>query len=356
MVTLNKILQAEEEFRRYHNRLWRELDEADMHFSVFKYISNASAEYLQELNQAHGFWDLTMKAHILSTIMHLNNLFGKEAKEKHLHMSSFLDFVKENLDIFSREAFERRLRTAGKYDELAEKFNPQITAEKVDQDIKRLSNLPISGLKAWRGRILSHIDKNDIAQNVNITKKYPVKTKHISEIIEMLDKMLNEYTLSIVIRNLRLNASIMKPSTTLTELSQPPDLGSLRITEGNNANIVNGMANASPNPSIPTVGLSTSPVAASTSSTPIMGPVQLKDTITVVRPMKNEESIPPLSALESAPLTQLFGRTISNAPKKDTAKMTKSRKNIVFGIQWVLRVFANPAPALERETMMPRDA
>lgn len=194
MVTSNKMLEAEEEFRRYHDRLWRELDKADMHFSVVKYISNASKEYLQELNQAPGFWGLTMTAHIFSTLMHLNNLFGKGAKEKHLHMRSFLDFVKENLDIFSRESFEKRLKAVNKYDGRASEFDSQITAEKVEKDIEKLKKLPISSLKAWRNKILSHIDKNDIARNIDIAKKYPVKTTHLAEIIETLDKMLNGYS------------------------------------------------------------------------------------------------------------------------------------------------------------------
>ncbi|MFC1988154.1 hypothetical protein ACFLVH_06450 [Chloroflexota bacterium] len=196
MAASNDINKAEEEFVRYHDRLWRELDEADWHFSVVKYISSASSKYLQELNQAPGFWSLTMNAHISSTLMHLNNLFGKGAKEKHLHMRSFLDFVKDNLGIFLHEAFEKRLRAANRYDELAEQFNPQIMSEKVEQDVETLKNLPISGLKAWRNSILSHINKNDIAQSVNIAKKYPVKTKHIAEVIETLDKMLNEYSLA----------------------------------------------------------------------------------------------------------------------------------------------------------------
>ena len=196
MTASNDMNKAEEEFVRYHDRLWRELDEADMHFSVVKYISNASKEYIEELNQSPSFWSLTMDAHMSSTLMHLNNLFGKEAKEKHLHMRSFLDFVKENLDIFSREDFEKRLRVANRNYELAAEFDSQIPIEKVEQDIKKLSELPISGLKAWRGRILSHINKNDIAQNVNIAKKYPVKTKHVAEIIDTLDKMLNDYRLA----------------------------------------------------------------------------------------------------------------------------------------------------------------
>lgn len=195
MVT-SKILQAEEEFRRYHDRLRRELNEADWHFSVVEYISSASNEYLQELNQSPGFWGLTMKAHISSTLMHLNNLFGKGAKEKHLHMRSFLDFVKENLDIFSHESFEKRLRTVSRYDELAAQFDPQIAVDKVEQDIEELKNLPISGLKGWRNRILSHIDKDSVKEDIDIAKKYPVRTKHIVELIDTLHNMLNEYCLA----------------------------------------------------------------------------------------------------------------------------------------------------------------
>ncbi|MFC1932692.1 hypothetical protein ACFLXU_03555 [Chloroflexota bacterium] len=200
MTASNDMHKAEEEFVRYHDKLWRELDEANTHFSVVKYISNASKEYPEELNQSPNFWRLTMNAHMYSTLMHLNNLFGKGAKEKHLHMRSFLDFVKENLKensaIFSREAFEKRLRTANRNYELAAEFDSQITIEKVERDIEKLSKLPIPALKAWRNRILSHINKNDIAQNVNIEKKYPVRTKHVAEIIDTLDKMLNDYRLA----------------------------------------------------------------------------------------------------------------------------------------------------------------
>ena len=103
---------------------------------------------------------------------------------------------------------------------------------------------------------------------------------------KVLDNIPSEYTLSIVIRNFMLNASIIKPRTTFIELSQPPDFGIRLIIDGNNANIVNGSAKAIPNPSIPIVGLRTSPLAASTRSAPIMGPVQEKETITVVKSHK----------------------------------------------------------------------
>ena len=91
---------------------------------------------------------------------------------------------------------------------------------------------------------------------------------------------------------------------------------------------------------MPTVGLRTSPLAASTSRAPTMGPVHEKEIITVVNPMKNEAKAPPLSTFESAFVTQLFGRIILNAPKKEIANIINNAKNIKLGIQCVLKVFA----------------
>src|SRR5450759_491364 len=152
-----------------------------------------------------------------------------------------------------------------------------------------------------------------------------------------------------------LKASIMNPRATFIEFNHPPDLGMRFIIEGKSAKIVNGSANAKPNPIIPTVGLKTSPLAASTSRAPIIGPVHENETITVVNPMKNAAKMPPLSTFESAPVTHLFGNRISNAPKNEVAKIMNNAKNIILGIQWVLNVLANPAPALVRETINPSD-
>jgi len=194
--SLEDIVKAEEEFLRYHQRLRNELNRAYWHFRLLDYFRGTQKDYERELNQSPAFWGLTINAHILAVLTRLNNFFGKKEKEKHLHMHSFLDFVKNNLYIFSREAFERRLRVVNRYDEIAASYNCEITKEKVERDIVKLANLPISSLKAWRHRLLSHIDRRDVAQNIDIAKRHPIKMKHIAEIIDMLHEVLNEYSLA----------------------------------------------------------------------------------------------------------------------------------------------------------------
>ncbi len=151
-----------------------------------------------------------------------------------------------------------------------------------------------------------------------------------------------------------LKASTMKPRTTFTELSHPPDLGSPFSQEGNMANRVKGMAKARANPNIPRTGSRASPPAASTSRAPTMGPVQEKETSTVVRARKKAPPIPPRSARLSALFTHLEGRTSSYMPKKAKAKKTNSAKKITLGIQWVLSALAALGPTLVRLTMTPR--
>lgn len=188
-------LSPEEEFKKYYDRLRKEVDKANWHLSIVKYISKSSKNYIKEIDKTPVFWGLTFIAHKFSVLTCLNNLFGKSEKEKFLHMSSFLDFVKNNLDIFSPEAFEKRLTALGRYNELAAAFDSKITRVKVEQDMGKLRNLPISSLKSWRNKALSHIDKDSVKNSIKIERRHPIKAQHIEKIIETLQVMLNEYSL-----------------------------------------------------------------------------------------------------------------------------------------------------------------
>lgn len=196
MMSPEDIIKAEEEFSRYHEKLRNELNMIYWHFRLLEYIKEIQSDYQEELKQLPLFFGLTINAHIVYVLTRINNFFGKKEKEKHLHMYSFLDFVEKNLCIFSNQAFERRLRAKNRYDGLAAGFNSEITKEKVELGRQKLGNLPISSLKAWRNKMLSHIDKNDIAKNVDIAKRHPIRMNHLSKIINTLHEMLNEYYLS----------------------------------------------------------------------------------------------------------------------------------------------------------------
>jgi hypothetical protein len=92
------------------------------------------------------------------------------------------------------------------------------------------------------------------------------------------------------------------------------------------ASRVNGAANASPKNDIPMRGRMPPSCTASIMRAPMKGPVQEKETITVVRAIKNGPASPPCSAFESVLFTRLPGNTISNAPKNEIANTRKQDK------------------------------
>ena len=113
---------------------------------------------------------------------------------------------------------------------------------------------------------------------------------------------------------------------------QLPDLGADLSHVGKRAKRVNGKANANAKPSIPTVGPTTEPdVAISTSRKPMIGPVQEKLTSANVNAMRKIDSRPLVfPALESTALLQDDGNVISNPPRNEAAKTSNIRqKNIL---------------------------
>ncbi len=128
----------------------------------------------------------------------------------------------------------------------------------------------------------------------------------------------------------------MKPRTTLTLLSQEPDLPFIFFSsDGNIASMVNGSAKATENASIVTIGVQNSPCVDLIRTVPTIGPVQENDTRTRVRAMKNIPPSPLPPDFASLLLARLEGSSISNAPKKDAAKIMNTTKNIRFGSQCV---------------------
>ena len=97
--------------------------------------------------------------------------------------------------------------------------------------------------------------------------------------------------------------------------------------EGKKANNPNGKDNAVENPNIPQNGLDRFPVAPAVKSKgPINALVHENETRASVNAIKKIPINPPLSLFASILFTNADGNTISNAPKKDTAKTTNIKK------------------------------
>ena len=75
-----------------------------------------------------------------------------------------------------------------------------------------------------------------------------------------------------------------------------------------------------------------------------MGPVQENETIAKASAIKNIPIIPPLSACASTFVPHELGKTISKAPKNETAKTINNKKKIILNHTFVESAFKASAP------------
>ena len=109
------------------------------------------------------------------------------------------------------------------------------------------------------------------------------------------------------------------------------------------------MQNKLANPNIETKNINEleEPDAISTNAAPRIGPVQEKETNTVVRAIKNAPKSPPFSLSLSDLVTHLLGIVISNNPKKERANTIKITKNRTLGIQCVEMIYIASFPNIK---------
>ena len=168
-----------------------------------------------------------------------------------------------------------------------------------------------------------------IAINTSLSNKWACKTKSAFD------------------KNLNAKANSKNPKTTFTVFNQPPDFGNEFNQPGNAANKAKGNAIAVEKPNMLIIGAILSPVvAAATKAEPTNGPVQEKETIAKANAIKKIPITPPLSALESIFVPQELGKTNSNAPKNEAAKISKTKKKIILNQTFVDKAFKASGPKM----------
>lgn len=193
MKAFNKELTAGDQFLKCHDKLRQQLNIANWSFTVYKYFASISKDYMDEIDQAFSFFDLTVNAHIISTIIRLNTFFDK--RQQHLSIRWLLNFIEKNLDVFSKQAFEKRLRDKGTYDSHWIETHNEVTVEIVEKHRKMVNDLPISALRRWRREIIAHINADTVLGKNEIGKNL-LQTKHVETVIDTLHDILNYYLLA----------------------------------------------------------------------------------------------------------------------------------------------------------------
>ncbi|MFC1912568.1 hypothetical protein ACFLXG_05400 [Chloroflexota bacterium] len=183
----------EQIFTRYHDKLREELNNAHWHFEIWKQLRNKlKPDYLDEFNQAPAFFGLTMHAHLLATIMRLNNICDKDTDT--VNIQKLLNYTEQNSELFTDEAFEIRQRGKSNYEvamAIRKKNPPDLNNRILQQERDKFEHYSVNNLKVWRDKAIAHIDKEVILKDISVFKEYPVKISEIEQIINDINETLN---------------------------------------------------------------------------------------------------------------------------------------------------------------------
>jgi len=190
-------LTPEEQFIAYYDKLRDELNTTYLHYEIAKLLRDAKNTRREEFSEALTFFELTMLSNLFTTIMSIGRFIDKSRKS--LHLDLFFNFVKNNLILFSTEAYKNRLLAQGGDNEYCEHFvqlHKDITATMVDQDKKTIMNLPINNLRKWRHKKLAHIEEAFVTDNIKFSDNYPISIQDVDKILVTLHEILNRYRIA----------------------------------------------------------------------------------------------------------------------------------------------------------------
>lgn len=191
----NCAITPEEQFLKYHDRLRDELNRAYTHHEICKTLKMLTSSYLNEINTAPSFWGLTIDAHLFATIMSINRFIDEHARA--FRMKTFFTFIEKNFNIFSDEAYEKRLRNKGYDDQDCIywlKNRTKVTHDIIERDKETIENLPARNLKDWRDKKLAHIDEIYVLTDATVSQESPITSADIDQIIGTLHDVLNRYS------------------------------------------------------------------------------------------------------------------------------------------------------------------
>jgi hypothetical protein len=193
-----KVTGKEEEFIRLNHILRGELNNANWHFITWKCLWNSIESYSNEMNVAHTFFTLSMRGHLLETLLRLNKLFEK-GEDSTNNIAYFLDFAEKNMDIFAAPAADSRKRNEEEMiiEKQVEEVKPsQITQDVIKEHRRKVKELPIKDLKKWEDATSLYVDRKVAKKNISVFDECPVDIEEIDRTIDTLHEILNVYSVA----------------------------------------------------------------------------------------------------------------------------------------------------------------
>jgi hypothetical protein len=177
-------LKSTQDFYSHLTSLFHELRDANDHFYFVNCLVQAISDYEREINCAPTFWTYTINAHTSATMSHLCRVYDYEPAA--VHLLFLLETVRDNPDIFCKQALKQRLGQRAGCDDLVEHFGDPDMAQ-IEADMKFCRHHDpdplIEKLRNWRHNLVAHLNKRVSIDFDSFKKRWPLEQKDIQELI-----------------------------------------------------------------------------------------------------------------------------------------------------------------------------
>lgn len=185
-MTINSV-----DFGKLLDTIASNLVNASIHNRLHTNLCTASQEYYAEMNQSPAFWELTINAHAIATILMLCQVYDQHKDS--LNLKKLLNIVSANRALFEKEHFYERIKDRPFADELS-KTSRVPNAQSLKQDIEYVSeqtNPLVKKLSDFRDTQVAHIDKKYIlSDSINSD---PILWGEVEELISRGFEIFNTY-------------------------------------------------------------------------------------------------------------------------------------------------------------------
>jgi len=198
-------IRSDKQFGTLLNALVSECVRAEIYFKLYNDLRGAIPEYKEVFNQSNTFWSLTSRSLLDATLSSLCRVYDQHSKS--LSLTNLLDTIEANLEIFNTDNFKERLRGNPFADSLAQRARRPNEHELAhDKELVSKDDCLVKKLIIWRNNIVSHRTAQNVVNEKDITKDYPLTINEISELLTRATAVSNDYS------------SLFQASTTSTKI------------------------------------------------------------------------------------------------------------------------------------------
>jgi AbiU2 len=166
---------------------------AHIHYQLYRELHQSLCDHPLVISQSHTFWQLTLKAHINTSMQILCRAYGQHAQA--LHLQSWLFTIREHLHLFDTKEFRQRLKDNPFVESLAQVPRKPDQAV-LEEDIRLCSpdDPLVKTLIIHRNRHGAHTEAMNIIAKRHPYDAYPLTFGDFEALLARTKAILNRYS------------------------------------------------------------------------------------------------------------------------------------------------------------------